>query len=263
MAMKNEPPKSRRITLDTNVANFVADPDLTPRHREGCKQLRAAIKSGHVQAFVSEASVFVECLGFAEKLAYLAVAGTEDPRPAPDARRVVVFDKLARLGVRLLHAPLIGAERFITMPWADDDVHPREERVDRFGAFCRQYPMHKPIVDFGSQLLTQQEPLPPPKAVETENGRKFELRQGWAVAIKRAWDRGDETARKTLRNTVGPMISEWSDVLILGSHYAYGLDIFCTVDEGSNAGTASVMHPNSRSGLSDYGIQFSSPEACH
>ena len=83
--------------------------------------------------FISEASLFVECLSFDDKLSYLAVAGTVKPRPSPDLKAVARFKAVAELGARLLHAPHIGAEIFIEgFQWADDDVYTMEQRQQRF-----------------------------------------------------------------------------------------------------------------------------------
>ena len=101
--------KPPRITLDTNVGNLVADPEqyagicLPEISREIMReighQIRDAIVGGKIMAFVSEASVFIECLSFEDKLAYLDVAMTPKERPAPDPRRVAIFEEIARLGV--------------------------------------------------------------------------------------------------------------------------------------------------------------------
>ncbi len=79
----------------------------------------------------------MECLSFPDKLIYLAMAGREGERPTPDPRRVTIFDELTRLGIQLLHAPLIQAEKFIQMPGAGDDKYTIEKRVERFGAFIQ------------------------------------------------------------------------------------------------------------------------------
>ena len=99
---------------------------------------------------MSEASVFIECLSFVDKLAYLAVAGRKGQRPA-DLCRVAIFYELTRLGIRLLHAPLIGAEKFIEMPWAADDRYPSEERLKRFGSFMQPLPRHQPLISVGER----------------------------------------------------------------------------------------------------------------
>jgi hypothetical protein len=250
-----------RVTFDTNICNLVACPNeaSSPENVEIGHKLRKAIEDGRIRSFVSEASVFVECLGFPEKLTYLSVAGTRDSRPAPDARRVAVFDELTRLGARLLYAPLIGAERFISMPWADNEVFPFHERSKRFGEFCGPYPMHKPLIALGNQLLVGQPPVPPRKVTVTPTGSHHEIPPPWAIALKRAWDHGDTTERKRLRKEIEPLICEWCDVLIVGSHYAYENNVLCIFDRGSNAGASSIMHPASRAKLAARGIIISSP----
>ena len=55
------------------------------------------------------------------------------------------------------------------------------------------------------------------------------------------------------------MIGEWCDVLILGSHVAYGNDIFCTVDQGKSAGSNSVLFHGNRANLASQGIVIKSP----
>jgi hypothetical protein len=244
-----------RVTFDTNVANLIADPvEYAGLASAGTgEQLQAAINSGKIRAFISEASVFVECLGFPEKLAYLAVAGTTKPRPAPDPRRVAIFKSLGGLGVEMLHAPLIGAEIFIeTMPWAKDEVHSAEERHRLFCDFGRQYPCHEPLERLGNKKLQNQPVVPTP--------RPTSLAQDWAVALKREWDEGDEAAQKALRKEAEPLISEWCDVLIVGSHVAYGNDAFCTVDEGKGAGSGSLLHHLNRGALAAKGIRIVRPE---
>jgi hypothetical protein len=254
-----------RITLDTNVFNLVADPAGYPESAGiplgTGERLRAAISASEIQAFVSEASFFVECLSFADKLEYLSLAGTADQRPIPDPRGIAIFETLARLGVRMLHAPLIGAEIFFEdMVWADDEIFSAEERHNRFSSFGRQYPRHKPLVILGNDLLKNQPPPPPNRRWKTPSGFRQELRQEWAIALKREWDQGNEAARKSLKKKVAPLISEWCDVLIVASHFAYGNDIFCTLDQGRAAGVSSILHSSNRAALLQKGIRIASPQ---
>jgi hypothetical protein len=55
------------------------------------------------------------------------------------------------------------------------------------------------------------------------------------------------------------MISDWGDVLILASHYAYGNDIFCTADEGKGSGSQSALHHLNRPQLKSQGIDILGP----
>ncbi|MEA2987180.1 MAG: hypothetical protein QOD94_3434, partial [Alphaproteobacteria bacterium] len=108
-------PKPPRVTFDTNVCNVIHDPSRWPNQvdPDDARKVRDAIQDGRVLGFVSGATLFIECLSFEDKLAYLAVAGTDKPRPAPDPKAVARFDDVAKVGAKLLRAPLIGAEIFI------------------------------------------------------------------------------------------------------------------------------------------------------
>src|SRR5215472_6509795 len=55
------------------------------------------------------------------------------------------------------------------------------------------------------------------------------------------------------------MISDWGDVLILASHYAYGNDIFCTADQGKGSGSKSPLHHLNRPQLRSQGIDTLGP----
>lgn len=215
---------------------------------------------GRIAAFVSAGTLFVECLSFPDKLTYLSVAGTPAPRPKPDPRMVAMFDDLASIGVRLLRAPLIAAEKFVdSLEWADDVVYPIEQRQDRFGNFVQPLPRHRPLVAYGETLLSSQPPIPAPPFIKTgENSWSVATPARWAIAIKREYD-GNPQGRKALEKIVRPAISEWCDALIVGSHYAYGNDVFGTIDHGRNAGSGSILHHGNRMNLTSQGIVLMTP----
>jgi hypothetical protein len=248
------------VTFDTNAGNLVADPveyaslDKPPGT---AKRLERAIIGGCIQAFVSEASVFVECLSFADKLTYLAVAGRQGQRPTPDPRRVAIFDQLERLGIRLLHAPLIAAEKFIEMPWAADERYPCKERLERFGSFIRPLPRQHPLILAGEERLRTKPLLQ--RTAGMPAGQALKAANDWALVFKRDWDEGDTSQQKSLRKDVEPLIGEWCDALIVGSHYAYGNEYFCTTDEGKQAGSNSLLHHSNRNNLAAEGIKIVSP----
>jgi hypothetical protein len=192
-----------RATFDTNACDIINDPDkrseiMAPAD---ARKLRQAINDGKIQAFVSEATLFVECLSFGDKLTYLSVAGTQNSRPDPDPRRTAVFSDLVSLGFKLLHAPLIGAEVFIDgLGWADDVVHSATERHRRFCTFARGYPRHEPIRAIGLQLLAKQPPAPAGRRMRTgPNSVSVEIPQDWAIAIKREWDARDDAPQMKAR----------------------------------------------------------------
>ncbi|MEY9281664.1 hypothetical protein [Bradyrhizobium yuanmingense] len=253
----SEPP---RVTFDTNVCNFIHEPNKpsSPVAPADATAIRAAITDGRLKGFISEASLFVECLSFPEKLAYLAVAGTPDPRPQPDPRTVVMFKDLEGLGMKLLHAPLIGGEIFIDVfDWAQDDRFNSKDRLARFFAFTGPLPRHKPLEAYGNALM----PAPRSHRVVnvTKSGFGVPIPAGWAGAIKQEWD-NNVAGRKALEKAIRPDIGEWCDALIVGSHYAYGNDVFCTTDRGVNAGSRSLLHKNNRAALEAQGIKLVTPE---
>jgi hypothetical protein len=254
----------KRITLDTNVCDIVHNPSKRPQIIDpvAARLLRQAIASKNVLAFVSEASLFVECLSFKEKLTYLSVAGTTKPRPSPDPRRTAVFTDLASLGVRLLRAPLISAEIFIKdLDWAEDAVHDRSERQRRFDAFLAIHPRHRPLKVIGERIMKNPDRSVPASRISrrTPNGFSVEVPLTWANAIKQEWDASDEAEKKALRKEVGRVIGEWCDALIVASHSAYGNDVLCTADEGKGAGSGSILHHLNRANLAQQGVMIMSP----
>ena len=233
-----------RVTFDTNVCNVINNPGKWPTlvAPDDARKIRVAISDGRIAGFVSEATLFVECLSFPDKLTYLSVVGTPDPRPTPDPRLIAVFDDLASIGMELLHAPLIAAEKFVeSFNWAQDVVHSAKDRHDRFCAFTRPLPMHKPLKAYGESLLANQPPVPARGRIRTSpSSFSVPIPRKWAVALKREWD-GNAASQRALENKIRPLIGEWCDALIVGSHVGYGNDIFCTADQGKNAGKNSLQ----------------------
>jgi hypothetical protein len=236
-------PKPPRVTFDTNVCNVIHDPGRWPDQvdPEDARKVRGAIQDGTALGFVSEATLFVECLSFEDKLAYLAVAGTDKARPAPDPRAVARFEDVEKVGARLLHAPLLESEIFIKgFSWAGDDVFSAEDRHLRFASFCRPLGGLDKLKRCG-EALDARFPF-------AFYGTAMKGPLTWSRAFKRAWD-ADPAGQKKLRRDVGPIISEWCDGLIVGSHFAYGNDVFCTIDRGKNAGADSLLHESNRGAL--------------
>ena len=237
-----------RITFDTNVCNVINDPNKWPQLVApiDAQKIRDAISAGSIAGFVSEATLFVECLSFPDKLTYLSVAGTPGPRPIPDPRMVAIFDDLGSIGAELLHAPLIGAEKFSkAIPWAADLVHSIADRQTRFFDFIRPYPRHDPLKTYAAQLATS----------ALVGVSKPSL---WTVEIKQEWDR-NAAGQRALEKAIRPIIGEWCDVMIVGSHVGYGNDIFCTADEGKNAGSGSLLFHGNRTNLDSQGITIMTP----
>ena len=58
-------------------------------------------------------------------------------------------------------------------------------------------------------------------------------------------------------NAVNRAVAEWADGDSIAAHIGYGLDCFCTGDEGNSSGAASVFDAANRAWLSaTYGVKF-------
>lgn len=254
------------VTFDTNAFGIlnVNDDRVSDELKEVGSAIRQEIGNNNIKGFISEASVFVECLGFEEKLTYLSIAGTQAPRPSVDQKGIYAIHELQKLGFEMLHGPLIAAETFIKMAWASDERYSVKDRQNRFSNICRKYGHPKKTVnklkDIGNGLLENQPPIPPNRKQWTDNGIQIEMLQKWAIALKRDWDSGSQNHKKTLRKQLNPIIGEWCDILTISSHYAYGNDIFCTNDEGKGAGSNSILHHSNRENLNPDGIKVVSPK---
>jgi hypothetical protein len=245
--------KSPRVTFDTNACNTIHNPERWPNQvdPDDARKIRAAIQDGSISGFVSSATLFIECLSFEDKLTYLDVALTDKERPALDPRAVARFEDVAKVGARLLHAPLIGGEIFFdAFRWADDDVVSQGERQSRYSDFCHPLGGAGELKRYGRAL---EERFP-----SDFHGTPMKGAATWKSAFKRAWD-ADPAGQKKLRNDVGPIIGEWCDGLIVGSHFAYGNDVFCTMDEGKSAGADSLLHHSNRAALQAQGITIMTP----
>ena len=172
----------KTVTFDTNTFGILNTND--DRISNELRMVRDAIlqeiAKGNIRGFISEASLFVECLKFENKLKYLAVAGTPDPRPPEDPRGFEAIQELRKLDIAMLHAPLIGGEIFIEdMPWAKDEHYSAEKRQNRFSTFCRELEHPKKIIEqlkfIGNKLFQEQPPVPQNRSWPSDNGVKFEM----------------------------------------------------------------------------------------
>lgn len=241
--------KPPRITFDTNICNVIHNPDKWPDKvdPEDARKVRAAIQNGNIAGFVSSATLFIECLSFEAKLAYLDVVLTDRERPTLDPIAVARFEDVAKVGAKLLHAPIRDAEIFLDcFSWADDVLFSHGVRQSRFADFCRQLSGLQKLKQYG-QELEERFPL-------NFHGTPMNGPLTWTRAFKRAWDAGEK-----IRRHVGPLIGEWCDGLIVGSHFAYGNDVFCTIDCGKGAGADSLLHHSNRAALRAQGIVVMSP----
>ena len=90
-------------------------------------------------------------------------------------------------------------------------------------------------------------------------GRALKAPNDWALLLKRDWDEGDTPQQKSLRKQVEPLIGEWCDSLIVGSHHVMEANIFLRSELGKQAGSDSLLHHSNRNHLAARGIKIVSP----
>jgi hypothetical protein len=72
----------------------------------------------------------------------------------------------------------------------------------------------------------------------------------WLQSLQRAQDIREE-------RSVQRAVAEWADGDSLAAHIGYGIDLFCTEDEGNSAGGSTVLDKTNRAWLSaTYGVRF-------
>ena len=84
--------------------------------------------------------------------------------------------------------------------------------------------------------------------------RRFSIRakvqEPWFQSLQRAADVHEV-------NAVNRAVAEWADGDSIAAHIGYGLDHFCTGDEGKSSGAASVFDVANRAWLAaTYGVKF-------
>jgi hypothetical protein len=112
--------------------------------------------------------------------------------------------------MKLLHAPLIASETFVeSFEWAKDEVFSAADRHKRFCAFVGPLAGRQKLQKCGEALQAKY----PQRFGNTEVRGPIT----WLKVFKRAWE-SNVAGRKALKRSVGPLIAERCDGLILGSH---------------------------------------------
>ena len=163
-----------------------------------------------------------------------------------------------------MHVPRIALGSFIEVPscnWATDEKFTMGERQERYFEFARRF-NHiglSKLKDLGSELVLLH-------GIDTSRVIQF---QGWPKSEELLWAKGiiaeydsptKFSSAKKLTNHIREIIAEWNDLDILASHYAYGIEFFCTNDRSKSTGANGIFHNESQLNLMEtYNISFISP----
>lgn len=263
-----------RVTLDTNVFGPVASPMLytDAPQIEALRAIRQQIESGNIQPFISEASISLEGLTHADRIDVFIRAWDTQRYPIElpklPEQRVEVISNALSLGIRVLHVPRVALGSFYELTegdWATDAVFSVSERLDRYSNFARAFPT------IGSGVLKQLgAELVDAHAMDKKHLEHLASLASWPTASEMMWMKGlvkefdcptKFPTQKAFIKHVREIIAEWCDLDILASHYAYGNDVFCTLDSAKGTGSTGILHPTQRNALvNNFGLTILSPE---
>jgi len=182
--------------------------------------------------------------------------------PAAPQARHDVFEAAFRLGVKVLSVTRVALAKFVSVPESaraapfQDDLALTQ---DRCCFFMREYQTigAEALKAEGARLVRTH--LIPTTHVQGFLGIAPEEIL-WTQGLVAEYDAPKNyTSKKEFIKVVRDIIAEWNDVDSLASHYAYGLDVFCTLDDGKGAGAGAILHLQNRPLLhSRYGIRIGS-----
>lgn len=263
-----------RVTLDTNVFGPVASPKLYLNAPQvaALTSIRQKIENGNIEAFISEASLSMEGLTHADRIdVFIRAWATQQypiELPKLPAQRVEVIANALKMGIKVLHVPRVALGSFYELTeenWSKDQLFPIAERQNRCSVFTRAFPNigSDALKKFGAELVDIH-------ALDTQHLEYLARLPSWPTASKMMWMKGliaefDQpkkfATQKALVKHVRELIAEWSDLDILASHYAYGNDVFCTLDSARGTGSSGILHPAQRNALvNNFELKIVSPE---
>jgi len=170
--------------------------------------------------------------------------------PEPAAERKRVFTEAFGLGLKVLLAPRVALDPFIDVPaasWASDVNFPMSERFDRFNLFIRGQASTgiDRLRELGAELIDTHNLQIPQHSGGPQFGNPGESM--WLQGLLAELETPKKFAsKKKFLNEYRDRSAEMFDIDLQASHYAYGLDYLCTLDEGKKAGAHSIMHPDRR-----------------
>ena len=258
------------VTFDTNAFGPICSPEDYKGNPDllNFEKIKEFVTLGDIEPYISEASLSIEALSHSDRIDKFIrewatkTNGIELPEPSPV--RIKIIEKAFDLGMKALHVPRIALGSFIEISnkdWAPDINFPVKERQERHSQFARSFPHIGPcqLKDLGADLVDIHD-------IDTSHVINF---PGWPKPEELLWAKGiiaeyDNPQKfssiKKFTHHIREIIAEWSDLDIISSHYAYGLDLFCTNDQSKTTGTKGIFHNTNRQALlSKHNIRFVTP----
>ena len=249
------------ITFDTNTFDKASRPAIYTKDSEyqGMVVVHEALECGNIQGFISDTAITLEGITndrraavFASTQTHSAFAQTSDDTfsitiTPVQVDRLLIHPKQAerfieafRMGIRLLGAPRIGMPRAEEQFYAVEDETKLGERLNRFFELARKIEAR----GLGSSRA---------EGIAARFTGSETARGPWFAALGAARDIHET-------REVARAVAEWADGDSVAAHYAYGNDIFCTLDGGkaeTRRGEPAVLDASNRAWLTaEFGIQF-------
>jgi len=256
-----------RVTFDTNSLDPVLRPQLfpgNPRNPE-FQKINAALLNRSIEGVFSETIITIEGIKRADRA--LVFRGTrlrhntgeasvtaegnaaislelvvEQPALSPlNPAFAVRVGTAVKLGLRMLRAPRIGA-LFIedpdkTLYVYDADTNALAQRQERFHDVLRAIESK----GLGFSRL---------RRMADEFAERAGVVEPWYKSIGRANDIHKKRA-------VERAFAEWSDADSIAAHIGYGMELFCTEDQGHSGNDPTIFDAVNRSWLEQtYGTRF-------
>lgn len=269
-----------RITFDTNVLDLACRPERIPKypHPSLRQKVHDALANGQIEGFYSETILTIEGIMNQDRAQMFAGTRTVMQPEArqitrnadlPDAIRetvgsedletIVMEHQVEQPGRKPLHPEVVAR-----MKAAKGMGFKVLKGVPRVGAFHITDPTEEYFLKQGegAELEAWID-----KAIEV--ARAIEARGVGFAQVKRlgqdmatsdpasTWFRSLDQATGDHQKKVKQAFGEWADGDSVAAHVAYGLDVFCSNDQGKSHATASVLDLSNRKWLAEtYGVRF-------
>lgn len=247
-----------RVTFDTNTLSGVVDSDqqFGAVDDAAYQAVQAAVRTGHIRGFFSEALVTLDAIGRKAKADVLGAARfvSETASTGPNQITITLGPHWKRVDIDHRILARVATARAIGMRALIGPRRFGDSRVARgFGeSFYEPYPSGAAFVaaaDTANALDAAIVARGFGRAHVIELAKFFSERDG---ADGEWWPQGLERTRSAAeRKKVRLFVNEWADGEALAAHAGYGNDLFCTVDRARDLGDRSILHPSHRAWLSE------------
>lgn len=270
-----------RVTFDTNVLDWACRPERFPKDplQPQMQKVNAALKAGQIEGYYSATMLTIEGIMRCDRAKVFAgtrmITQPEESSVTknadlPDEIRKMVGD--ADLDTVTLNFKVEQQDRQPLHPEVVNRMKAAKamnvrvlEDVPRIGAFQITDAKGDFYLDRGGEAEQKawiEKVHEVARAIEKRGvgfaqvktlGQKMrpsDPTEVWFRSLDQAKDIHEERA-------VERAFSEWADGDSMAAHIAYGLDVFCTRDEGKTGASSSVLDPAHRRWLTTtYGVTF-------